>query len=204
MSVIIRLDVRRDRWVASLALTALLALVAVPGPVGSRSPGADPATDPSQLRPIVLAAAAEGMAPSEDDPALRSASALEPGAILLEPAGPSVALSRPAVSQPAAPLGAIAKNPWRFDANISWYGPGFYGRRTACGYALTASLVGVAHRTLPCGSHVTFRNPANGRVVVATVVDRGPYVSGRTFDMTAGLCRALGHCYTGSIYWKPG
>jgi hypothetical protein len=204
LSYIIPPDVRRDRWVASLALTALLALVAVPGPVGSRSPGADPTTDPVQFRPIVPAAAAVGMAPSEEDIALRSASALDAGAILLEPADPGLAPSRPAVAQPAAPSGAIDKNPWRLDRNISWYGPGFYGRRTACGYALTSSLVGVAHRTLPCGSHVTFRNPANGQVVVATVVDRGPFVPGRTWDMTAGLCRALGHCYTGSIYWKLG
>ena len=47
----------------------------------------------------------------------------------------------------------------------------------------------------------TFRNPANGRVVTASVVDRGPYVGGRQWDMTAGLCAALGHCYTGTIYW---
>jgi rare lipoprotein A len=98
--------------------------------------------------------------------------------------------------------GAIAKNPWHRDREISWYGPGFYGRRTACGLALTRGLVGVAHRTLPCGTLVTFRNPSNGRTVTMPVVDRGPYVSGRTWDLTGGACLKLGHCYTGSIEWK--
>ncbi|HET9614354.1 MAG TPA: septal ring lytic transglycosylase RlpA family protein [Candidatus Limnocylindrales bacterium] len=91
---------------------------------------------------------------------------------------------------------------WHFDGNVSWYGPGFYGKRTACGYAMTESLIGVANRTLPCGTRVTFRNPATGRVVTARVVDRGPYVTGRQWDLTGGLCLALGHCYTGSIEWK--
>ena len=84
----------------------------------------------------------------------------------------------------------------------TWYGPGFYGNRTACGYAMTKSLVGVAHRTLPCGTKVTFRNPANGRTVTTRVVDRGPYVSGRQWDLTGGLCLALDHCYTGPLLWK--
>ena len=89
---------------------------------------------------------------------------------------------------------------WRVDPNISWYGPGFYGRRTACGLALTTSLIGVAHRTLPCGTRITFRY--RGRVVTAPVVDRGPYVPGRQWDMTGALCRALGHCFTGSIEYR--
>jgi rare lipoprotein A len=67
---------------------------------------------------------------------------------------------------------------------------------------MTESLVGVAHRTLPCGTKVVFRNPGTGRTVTARVVDRGPYVSGRQWDLTGGLCLKLGHCYTGSVYWK--
>ena len=91
---------------------------------------------------------------------------------------------------------------WHLDGNVSWYGPGFYGKRTACGQAMTESLVGVAHKTLPCGTKITFKNPANGRTVTAPVVDRGPFVSGRQWDLTGGLCLALSHCYTGSLYWK--
>lgn len=91
---------------------------------------------------------------------------------------------------------------WSLDANISWYGPGFYGNRTACGLRLTKTLVGVAHRTLKCGTVVYFK--WHGNIVKATVVDRGPYVKGRQFDLTRGLCMKLDHCYTGKIYFHIG
>lgn len=88
---------------------------------------------------------------------------------------------------------------WR-TTQVSWYGPGFYGRRTACGAAMTQTLVGVAHRTLPCGTLVEFR--WHGRTIKAPVVDRGPYVAGRLWDLTPGLCALLDHCFTGPISWK--
>jgi rare lipoprotein A len=96
----------------------------------------------------------------------------------------------------------IAKNVWRHDGDVSWYGPGFYGKRTACGLPLTTTLLGVAHRSLPCGTRISFRNPANGRVITVPVVDRGPYVGGRQWDLTGGLCRRLRHCYTGPLDWR--
>ena len=57
--------------------------------------------------------------------------------------------------------GSIAKNPWRHDPEISWYGGGFFGSGTACGQTYTRTIVGVAHRSLPCGTRITFRY--NGR-----------------------------------------
>ena len=89
---------------------------------------------------------------------------------------------------------------WLLDSNISWYGPGFYGNRTACGLELTKTLIGVAHKTLKCGTIVIFK--WNGVIVSAPVVDRGPYVNGRQFDMTGGLCVKLDHCFTGKIYYR--
>ena len=103
-------------------------------------------------------------------------------------------------AQPDAQGGSIAKNPWRFDPNISWYGGGFFGSGTACGQTYTKTIVGVAHRTLPCGTKIQFRH--NGKIVTVPVIDRGPYVAGRTFDLSYGACRALNHCYTGSIEWR--
>lgn len=194
---------RRDRWVAGAALTAVLALVAVPGTAGSRSPGVDPVIASGEFRTIILAGSTATVTAPMEDPALRSASAIAVDTVLREPSvGQSALPSRAQVAQPAARPGSIDLNPWRYDRNVSWYGPGFYGHRTACGEVLTTSLVGVAHRTLPCGTKVTFRNPANGRSVTAVVVDRGPYTTGRQWDMTPGLCAALGHCYTGALYWK--
>ena len=137
------------------------------------------------------------------DAGARSAGNLAEGSVLIEPAPRTESLEAPLrAAQPVAAAGSIAKNPWHFDANVSWYGPGFYGNRTACGYALSKTLVGVAHKTLPCGTLITFRNNANGRIVTMPVVDRGPYVAGRQWDLTGGACIKLGHCYTGSISWK--
>ena len=61
--------------------------------------------------------------------------------------------------------------------------------------------VGVAHKTLPCGTRVAFRY--NGVTVITQVIDRGPYVSGRQWDMTHGLCALLDHCFTGGgVYYR--
>lgn len=72
----------------------------------------------------------------------------------------------------------------------SWYGPGFFGRRTACGIKLTRRTLGVAHRRLPCGSKVEIYH--RGRTVTVPVIDRGPFVRGRTWDLTAATAAALG------------
>lgn len=79
----------------------------------------------------------------------------------------------------------------------SWYGPGFYGRRTACGQTLGHGTVGVAHKTLPCGTKVTFRR--GDRIVTARVIDRGPFHPGREWDLTGALKRKLGFGSTGRV-----
>lgn len=96
----------------------------------------------------------------------------------------------------------ITISQWKRDSEISWYGPGFYGNRTACGLKLTKELKGVAHKTLPCGTLVSFR--WKGKDITVPVVDRGPYVSGRQFDLTRGACKVLNHCFTGPIDYKIG
>jgi 5-hydroxyisourate hydrolase-like protein (transthyretin family) len=82
--------------------------------------------------------------------------------------------------------------------HASWYGPGLYGNRTACGQTLTAGIVGVAHKTLPCGTKVRFRY--RGRTAVGKVIDRGPFAAGREWDLTAGLKRKLGFGSTGTVW----
>ncbi len=72
----------------------------------------------------------------------------------------------------------------------TWFGPGFYGHKTACGQTLTPSVVGVAHRTLPCGTLV--RVTYAGHAVVLPVLDRGPYSHIAEWDLTAGAAAALG------------
>jgi rare lipoprotein A len=74
-------------------------------------------------------------------------------------------------------------------AQASWYGPGFYGRRTGCGGTLGYGQLGVANKTLPCGTKVTLRH--NGRRVRVPVIDRGPYSGTREYDLTAATARKL-------------
>ena len=71
----------------------------------------------------------------------------------------------------------------------SWYGPGFYGNRTACGQTYSPEIVGVAHRTLPCGTPVTLSHA--GRLVTVPVIDRGPFIAGRTLDLSNATRLAL-------------
>lgn len=72
----------------------------------------------------------------------------------------------------------------------SWYGPGFFGNRTACGNVYTPELLGVAHLTLPCGTTVTLTY--GSRSVTVAVIDRGPYVAGRDLDLSSATRLALG------------
>jgi rare lipoprotein A (peptidoglycan hydrolase) len=79
----------------------------------------------------------------------------------------------------------------------SYFGPGLWGHRTACGQVLTHRLRGVAHRSLPCGTIVTLEY--GGRFASARVVDRGPYVRGRSLDLTYATARSIGFSGTGSL-----
>lgn len=76
----------------------------------------------------------------------------------------------------------------------TWYGPGLYGNRTACGRRLRRSTQGVAHKRLPCGTRVTFYH--RGRFRTVRVIDRGPYTRGLSWDLTAATARSLGMRHT--------
>lgn len=84
-------------------------------------------------------------------------------------------------------------------AGASYYGPGLYGNGVACGGTLQPSTIGVAHKTLPCGTKLTIRY-GNRTVRNVEVIDRGPYVAGREFDLTAALRNKLGFGGVGTIY----
>jgi peptidoglycan lytic transglycosylase len=105
--------------------------------------------------------------------------------------------ARAGVSAPgAAPRSVGRLNVYR-RALASWYGPGLYGQRLGCGGTLSAESVGVAHKSLPCGARVTLRH--HGRIVRVRVIDRGPYVGGREFDLTAATAQRLGFNGHGAI-----
>lgn len=196
---------RRPRVVASVALIAVFASVAVPGPVGSRALSPILTRSADVFANVEMDAAVRGPVTTIPplDPGARSDGNLDQGSILFEPALRNEPLpARSSATQRTPERESVRKNTWRRDPEVSWYGPGLIGNGTACGQTLTRSLVGVAHRSLPCGTLITFRS--NGHTVTAPVVDRGPYVSGRIFDLTYGLCKKLDHCYTGPIEWRFG
>lgn len=105
----------------------------------------------------------------------------------------SAVLCAAACALPAA-AGASSRAPARTSAAHSaiatWYGPGLFGRRTACGQTLSHRLLGVAHRRLPCGTPVQIAYA--GRVITVPVVDRGPWSGRARYDLTFAAARVLG------------
>ena len=77
----------------------------------------------------------------------------------------------------------------------SWYASGHY---LACGGVLTGGTMGVANKTLPCGTLVTIHY--RGRQIRVPVVDRGPFIAGREFDLAPGARAALGFNGVGTIW----
>lgn len=82
-------------------------------------------------------------------------------------------------------------------AGASYYGPGLYGNGVACGGTLLPDTMGVAHKTLPCGTKVKLRY--HGRTVTVPVIDRGPYVPGRDYDLTEAVKDRLGFPGVGTV-----
>jgi rare lipoprotein A len=103
--------------------------------------------------------------------------------------------SAPEAASPSSGTGTVLPT----TAIATWFGPGFYGHRTACGQTLTPEVVGVANRTLPCGTLV--KVAYRGRTLTVPVIDRGPYGRlGARWDLTAGAATALGITETVRIH----
>jgi rare lipoprotein A len=82
-------------------------------------------------------------------------------------------------------------------AGASYYGPGLYGNGVACGGTLMPGTLGVANKTLPCGTRVKLRY--RGQTVTVPVIDRGPYVAGRDYDLTEATRERLGFPGVGTV-----
>jgi rare lipoprotein A len=79
----------------------------------------------------------------------------------------------------------------------TWYGgKGMWGRSTACGQVLAPTTIGVANKTLPCGTQVTVSY--GGRSVSTTVIDRGPFHKGYAWDLTKKAAKRLGFLTVGA------
>ena len=73
----------------------------------------------------------------------------------------------------------------------SWYGEAFHGKRTSSGTIYNMYEFTAAHKTLPLPSLVRVTNVSNGKSVVVTVDDRGPFVKGRLIDLSYAAAQEL-------------
>jgi rare lipoprotein A len=100
--------------------------------------------------------------------------------------------------KPAAPALPIATPPQQpriksvSQGQASWYGPGFFGNRTANGEVFRPGTLTAAHRTLPFGTQVRVTNMGNGRSAVVRINDRGPFHGHRVIDLAHGAANQLG------------
>ena len=70
------------------------------------------------------------------------------------------------------------------EALASYYHDMFNGRKTASGARFDNNAYTAASRKLPFGTKLRVTNVKNGKSIIVTVNDRGPFVKGRELDLT--------------------
>jgi len=144
---------------------------------------------------LALTASATGLAANPAEARIGSASDLQVAVRDIQITSPDFG-SKPAVmplpfTPPVAPaptlrLASVSQG------TASWYGPGFYGNRTASGEVFRPGTLTAAHRSLPFGTRVRVTNLWNGRTTVVRINDRGPFHGGRIIDLAHGAAQELG------------
>jgi rare lipoprotein A len=87
--------------------------------------------------------------------------------------------------------GCSSASKQRQDGLASWYGPKHHGKKTASGQPFNQNALTAAHPSLPFGTQVRVTNLANGKQVVVSINDRGPYKGGRIIDLSRAAARKL-------------
>jgi len=100
---------------------------------------------------------------------------------------PTVILAQTPLPAPLRAFDLVSQHGW-----ASWYGKPFDGRKTASGVIYDMGGYSVAHKTIRLGTFVVIQNMRNDRWCVAIVNDRGPYVEGRDWDVSAAVAKRLG------------
>ena len=94
----------------------------------------------------------------------------------------------------ASPVAAAVET-----STASWYGPGFHGRTTANGERYDQYGISAAHKTLPFGTRVRICNQWTTQCVDVRINDRGPYIAGRSFDLSYGAAQQIGMLQSGVV-----
>jgi len=184
-AMLFAITVLTERTAAGSALVAGVSIVDLPA-----LREIAPTTFTALIASAAVATTASGPTTGESSTDVTTIPAAPAVLAVMAPARPP---SPAAVAPSPAPLTpAVVALPEQLDAIVlaSWYGPGFYGNRTACGQTYSPEILGVAHLTLPCGAGLTLTH--GSRSITVTVIDRGPYIAGRTLDLSSATKLALG------------
>ena len=131
----------------------------------------------------------------EDGEIMRTSTQRMQGHEVSQPTAPSVPALHPSATSTPQPSKLIRV----VQGAASWYGPGFYGRKTASGERFRKGTMTAAHRTLPFGSKVRVTNLSNGRSVVVRINDRGPFKYHRVIDLAHGAASQLKMMKAGEV-----
>ena len=162
-------------FVCCITLVAITASGVVVRPVYAdvpAAPGSAGARD-------VVSSPSIGLLPT-DSSASSSGLRIAPRSEVISPSAPTL----PPIAEPSVVSVSTGE--------ASWYGPGFYGNRTASGEVYRPGTMTAAHRTLPFGTRVRVTNLWNGRTAVIRINDRGPFVAHRVIDLGHGAATTLG------------
>ena len=110
----------------------------------------------------------------------------------LSPAEVKPDVAPPTLELPNPKLKVVPEVVKVITGEASWYGPGFYGNRTANGEIYKRGTMTAAHRTLPFGTKVRVTNLRNGRTALIRINDRGPFIYHRVIDLGHGAASDLG------------
>ena len=136
--------------------------------------------------------------PAYSAPTIYQADRPRVAATLRHPTERAPASTSPPNSPPASPLNSppndeLRGKPFLTEVGLaSWYGPPYHNRKGADGTVFDENALTAAHRELPMGTMVRVTNLANNQSVVAKITDRGPFVPGRTLDVSKAAAQAIG------------
>jgi rare lipoprotein A len=111
------------------------------------------------------------------------------------PAPPPPLPPPPTIAQPIQPI--ARPTPAVHVVKASWYGPGLAGKKTTSGEVYNPKALTAASKTLPIGSVVKVTNPQNGKSVNVRINDRGPFVPGRSLDLSQRAAEKIGVTHKG-------
>lgn len=85
---------------------------------------------------------------------------------------------------------------------VSYYGKEHHGRKTASGEIFDMNKLTAAHKKLPFGTMVEITNINNDKSIIVKINDRGPYIKGRTFDLSRAAFDSIANLKKGIIRVK--